>query len=151
MREHVKCPQCYELLLPSCYVCNGTRLIDKEHYKRFAVLAKTLRNKIQIPYKYFEIDNLLLINTSITEDPNRFQEYAVFRQVEEGSYLQVESVTVNAKAKPRHISSLVGILMSISKQPISDFEVQIRAYDDKLTSEEYEAFKNRFAIHEAAY
>lgn len=116
---------------------------------RYTTLAGILRNEIQIPYKYFEIDNLLLINTSITEDPNHFQEYAVFRQDENGGYTQVESVTVNANATS--INSLAGTLKSISKLPITDFEVQIRAYDDHLTSEEFEAFKNRFAIHEANY
>lgn len=148
MGEQVKCPNCREQLLQdsTCAACGGSGNVAKKLYNRYYSLASILR-KTQIKYKYFEIENLLLINISLTQDPNRFQEYAVFRSDEDGGYTQVESVTVNAR--PIRISSLAGLLMSISRQPLTDFETQIRAYDDFLTPEDIENFKRRFAIYEA--
>ncbi|MGV2887570.1 hypothetical protein [Paenibacillus taichungensis] len=153
LREPVKCPHCRSLVIlhPGCVACDGTGLVEKELYDRYYALATKLRNKIQIPYKYFEIENLVLVNISFSEDPNRYQEYGVYRRDEDGGYTKIESITVNGTRTQSPILELSALLMSISKQPLSNFESQIRAYDDKLTADEYEAFKKRFAAHEAAY
>ncbi|RRJ54931.1 hypothetical protein EHV15_35765 [Paenibacillus oralis] len=154
MSEQVKCPHCRSMLIlnPGCTACAGSGVVEKKLFNRYHALATKLRNKIQIPYKYFEIENLVLINISLSEDPNRYQEYAVYRRDEDGGgYTKIESITVNGTRTQRPILRLVALLMSISKQPLSDFESHIRAYDDKLTADEFEAFKVSFAAYEAAY
>lgn len=151
MSKHIECPNCRTLSLPRCFACNGSGKVDKELYNQYYALAAELRNNTQIPYKFFEIENLVLINISLSEDPNRYQEYAVYRRSEDGGYTKIESITVNAPRTQAPILKLAGLFMSISKQPMSDFKTHIRAYDDKLTADEYEAFKKRFAAHEAVY
>jgi len=147
MSDQVICPLCTrQLFTAKCFVCGGASKVEKGIFDLYYALAAKLRDETQIMYQYFEIESLLLVNISLTQDPNRFQEYAVFRRTEEGGYTKVESVTVNAKQT--HLSDLTGLFMSISKQPMSDFEAQIRAYDDHLTYEEFESFKQRFAAYE---
>jgi hypothetical protein len=146
-----QCPLCNDALYlnSSCTLCEGTRVVDRDLYDRFYALAQKLRNETQIPHQYFEIDSLVLYNVSLSGDPDRFQEYAVYKRREDGNITKVESITVNAPST--RVSTLAGLLMSINKQPLSDFTDQIRAYRDQLTAEEFEAFKKRFAFFAAAY
>lgn len=151
MSETVKCPNCRVNLqrkTVDCVVCSESGEVEKKLYNQYVKLAAKLRKETQILYKYFEIENLLLVNISLTQDPNRYQEYAVYRREKDGSLTKVESVTVNSPNTSR--ISLAALFMSISRQPLSDFDSQIRAYNDKLTAEEFETFKSRFAAYEAA-
>jgi len=138
---NVKCPVCSDPKhsnLP-CTLCEETRFVDQDLYNRFYSLATKLQNETQIPHQYFEIESLVLYNVSLSQDPDRFQEYAVYKRGDDGSITKVESITVNAPSMKS--STLAGLLMTINKQPLSAFSEQIRAYRDQLTAEEYEAFK----------
>lgn len=151
MSNQVECPSCNGMLQKGlkCVVCDGTRVVDKELFDRFYGLAKKLRHETQIPHKFFEVESLLLYNVSLSEDPNRYQEYAVYKRGEDGGYINVESVTMNGASTKA--SELAGILMSINKQSLDEFGDQIRIFDDQVSALEFEVFKERFAAFESSY
>ncbi|WP_214607598.1 hypothetical protein, partial [Mycobacterium tuberculosis] len=118
MIEHVKYTHCDKLLHTAeeiekneSILCHQTGIKKKGSYDCFYALAYKLRNQSQIPHKYFEIESLLLYNVSLSSDPNRYQEYAVYKRAEDDSYTKVESITVNG---PSSVSNLARILMSIN-------------------------------------
>jgi len=117
--------------------------------KPYYELAETLNNHTQIPYKYFEVGSLLLVNVSLSEDPNRFQEYAVHKRTAEGGFTKVESMTVNGNDTT--VLSLAKLLMSIDKQSIDSFSEFVRMFDENTSLAEFEDFKLRFAKFEKNY
>lgn len=151
MSEQVKCPSSSELeqIKSECVVCGGKGSVDKTIHDRFEDLAKKLRDETQIPHQYFEIESLLLYNVSSSQDSNCYQEYAVYKRGEDGGYTKVESLTVNAPTTK--LSKMVSMLKTINKQPISAYADFLAAYNDSMTAEEFEAFKQRFATFAANY
>lgn len=110
--------------------------------KAYYELADTLYNHTQIPYKYFEVGSLLLINVSNSEDPNRVQEYAVHKRTATGSFSKVESITVNGSSTT--VLSLAKRIMSIDKKSIKKFSENARIFDEETSLNEVEDFKVRF-------
>lgn len=117
-------------------------------------LANTLVNTTQIPYQWFEYGSLLLMNVSLTEDPNHFQEYHVYKKDDETQqYYLFESITVNAMAEyelsywlkeqeRKNINEMIAITGS---KPLKDTDAT------KFSFEAVESFKCRFNKLAASY
>ncbi|MGP4074115.1 hypothetical protein ACTWQB_16540 [Piscibacillus sp. B03] len=70
-------------------------VLNNVNKKDIYELAKKLNEHTQIPNQYFEIGSLFLVNRSFSSDPDRFQEYAVYKRDAFGNGVEFESVTVN--------------------------------------------------------
>lgn len=114
---------------------------------QFESLAEKLYHQTQIPHQYFEIGNLFLRNISLTEEPNRHQVYAVYRKQDDGSFAQIEALCVNTGSP----DSVYASLRRFDALPIKKFTDMISSFNDIVTKDEVEAFKERFAIFEKNY
>lgn len=148
MKNLIQCPTCVKNTF-DCKTCNGLGLVDQELYEQLTALANKLRTDTQIPHQYFAVSTLFLVNVSLTENPDHNQVYAVYKFDEINKYFKVDALTVNVPAKDAEHVAVA--LLEFINQPMSEYESEIRAYDDQLTIEELKSFKMRFSRFEASY
>ncbi|MFX3643459.1 MAG: hypothetical protein ACE3L7_33210 [Candidatus Pristimantibacillus sp.] len=148
MKKLIQCPTCVKNTF-DCKTCSGLGLVDQELYEQLMALTNKLRTETQIPHQYFAVSTLFLVNVSLTENPDHNQVYAIYKFDGINKYIKVETMTVNVPTE--HAKDLVVALFEFINQPMSEYESEIRAYDDQLTVEELELFKLRFSRFEASY
>lgn len=148
MKNLIQCPSCSRNNF-ECKTCSGLGLVEQELYEKLVALANKLRTETQIPYQYFVVSTLLLVNISLTQNPDHNQVYAIYKFDEINKFIKVDALTVNVPTESSNY--LVAALLEFINQPMSEYESEIRAYHEQLTVEELETFKLNFSKFEANY
>ncbi|MBU8908180.1 hypothetical protein [Desertibacillus haloalkaliphilus] len=129
-------------------------------------LAKYLVNRTFIPYQYFEVGSLLLLNISLSDDPNRHQEYEVFKRHDETKMFykcdqvtvsMMDEVALNELLMEYDQTAIEDLTVCWGDQPLLDLPLLVKRKEvytfgrNFIYFDNFERFKGEFAKFERAY
>jgi len=115
--------------------------------QQIRAVAEELTERTQIPYKYYELDSLFLINASFSEDS--LQEYYVYKKDGPSeTYSAVDSVTVSWMTVER----LENLLKEHNNATLEELEVfPVLGWNSVLSFKRMEMFKEEFSVFAKQY